>query len=217
MRQIQVRQLCGRLQNAADVPETFEKMGINYHKIDIVNWASQYPYCPNMEFAVAHQGDAILLHYRVEENDTRAVVGNDLGAVWEDSCCESFISVDEGADYYNLETNCIGTVLLCNGEGRDNRTKAPAAILNQIDRWASLGRKPFGQREGRQAWELALAVPVSAFFCHHLQTLSGRTMRANFYKCGDKTPHPHFLSWNRISIPAPNFHRPDFFGELTFL
>ena len=35
-----------------------------------------------------------------------------------------------------------------------------------------------------------------------------------FYKCGDKTAHPHFLSWNPVGTPAPDFHRPDFFGEL---
>jgi hypothetical protein len=28
--------------------------------------------------------------------------------------------------------------------------------------------------------------------------------------------HPHYLSWNRIDIPQPDFHRPDFFGELKF-
>ena len=39
-------------------------------------------------------------------------------------------------------------------------------------------------------------------------------LRATFYKCGDKTAHPHFLSWNPVGTPAPDFHRPDFFGEL---
>jgi hypothetical protein len=42
-------------------------------------------------------------------------------------------------------------------------------------------------------------------------------MRANFYKCGDKTKRAHFLSWNPIDIAKPDFHRPDFFGEITFL
>ena len=42
------------------------------------------------------------------------------------------------------------------------------------------------------------------------------SVRANFYKCADKSAHPHFLAWNRVDTPAPDFHRPDFFGELTF-
>ena len=40
------------------------------------------------------------------------------------------------------------------------------------------------------------------------------SIRANFYKCGDKTAHPHYLSWSPIDTPKPDFHRPDFFGEL---
>ncbi|MBF1073685.1 MAG: hypothetical protein HXL32_03115, partial [Prevotellaceae bacterium] len=101
--------------------------------------------------------------------------------------------------------------------GRNNRIGAPANILNQISRWSSSGHKPFGQLNQPQKWELALIIPVSAFFCHHIQSLSGRTVRANFYKCGDKTLNPHFLSWNAINSPSPDFHRPDCFGELTFL
>ena len=40
------------------------------------------------------------------------------------------------------------------------------------------------------------------------------SIRANFYKCGDKTAHPHYLSWSPIDTPKPDFHRPEFFGEL---
>lgn len=217
MRQIEVSSIQNKLLSAADIPAHFEKENITYHKINIANWADKYPYCPNVEFAIAHQNDAILLHYRVEENCPRATVANDLGNVWEDSCCEFFFSLNTDTDYYNLESNCISTVLLCNGKGRNNRTQAPTNILNQINRWASLGRTPFGQCEGQQTWQLALIIPVSAFFHHHIETLSGRILRANFYKCGDKTPQPHFLSWNEINIPSPDFHRPDFFGQLTFL
>lgn len=158
-----------------------------------------------------------MIHYRVEEDSVRAVSGNDLGPVWEDSCCEFFISPDAEGGYYNLEANCIGTVLLCNGQTREHRTPAPVALLGQIDRWASLGRTPFDTKNGAQAWELSLVVPVSSFFRHRLVDLSGLQMRANFYKCGDKTSRPHFLSWNPIDVASPDFHRPDFFGQITFL
>ena len=36
----------------------------------------------------------------------------------------------------------------------------------------------------------------------------------NFYKCGDATEMPHYLSWNPIQTERPDFHRPEFFGEL---
>jgi hypothetical protein len=37
----------------------------------------------------------------------------------------------------------------------------------------------------------------------------------NLYKCGDKCDTPHFLSWSPIGLPQPDFHCPDFFGEIV--
>lgn len=95
--------------------------------------------------------------------------------------------------------------------------QAPLSALKKIDRWASLGRKVIGLDEKAHQWELSLVIPVSAFFRHEIDNLSGLIIHGNFYKCGDKTAHPHFLSWNPIDIPSPDFHRPDFFGEIKFL
>jgi hypothetical protein len=41
-------------------------------------------------------------------------------------------------------------------------------------------------------------------------------IRGNFYKCADDTEMPHFVSWSPIHLPTPNFHCPDFFGEIYF-
>ena len=38
--------------------------------------------------------------------------------------------------------------------------------------------------------------------------------KANFYKCGDETLHPHFGCWNPVVAEEPNFHLPEFFGTL---
>ena len=40
--------------------------------------------------------------------------------------------------------------------------------------------------------------------------------RANVYKCGDLLPVPHFISWNPITTESPDFHRPEFFGQMRF-
>ena len=42
-----------------------------------------------------------------------------------------------------------------------------------------------------------------------------REFYANLYKCGDKTAHPHFLSWAPIQEVEPAFHRPQFFGTFV--
>jgi len=46
--------------------------------------------------------------------------------------------------------------------------------------------------------------------------LTGRRVKANFYKCGDNMKTPHYLSWNPIGTERPNFHTPDYFGTIVF-
>ncbi|MDE5921249.1 MAG: hypothetical protein K2G82_06535, partial [Paramuribaculum sp.] len=31
------------------------------------------------------------------------------------------------------------------------------------------------------------------------------------------TSEPHYLSWAPITTPQPDFHRPEFFGNITLL
>ena len=86
MKRIEAVRLDCRQVKAADIPALFWKNGVAYHRIDTVDWPSDYPYCPDVKFAIAHKGDCLLLHYKVEEDCVRAVSGTDLGPVWEDSC-----------------------------------------------------------------------------------------------------------------------------------
>ena len=61
-------------------------------------------------------------------------------------------------------------------------------------------------------WRVTVVIPFSLIGVDP-ENLPER-LRANFYKCGDETAHPHFLSWSPIGTPSPDFHRPEFFGEL---
>ena len=202
---------------AQEISTLFQENGTEYNTVENVNWPAEYPYRPTMEFAIAHTDDAFLIHYRVEEQSIRAVAQKDNDSVWEDSCAEFFISPAADGLYYNIECNCAGTLLLGVGEGRNNRQLAAPAITGQIDRWASLGRTPFDTRQQSTNWELALRIPYSVFFRHHITTLDGCQVRGNIYKCGDKLPVPHFISWSPISTPTPDFHCPKFFGEMDII
>jgi hypothetical protein len=42
----------------------------------------------------------------------------------------------------------------------------------------------------------------------------GNLWRANFYKCGDDTSHPHWAAWSPVD--ELNFHLPRCFGRLGF-
>ena len=197
----------------SSLPKLLDEEKIGFQPVSKVNW-NEYPYCPKVEFRVAHTEDAILLHFKVTEASVRARYGEDNGSVWTDSCVE-FFSIPAGDGiYYNIECNCIGTVLVGAGPQRNNREHAPADITAQVQRWSSLGRIPFEERVEEVTWEVALVIPYTVFFKHQITSLDGKEIKANFYKCGDELQTPHFLSWNPIEIEQPDFHRPDFFGML---
>ena len=118
--------------------------------------------------------------------------------------------------YYNIECNCIGTILIGAGPARNGREHAPKEITGLVQRWSSLGNEPFEERVEDTSWEVALIIPYKVFFKHQIESLDGKEVKANFYKCGDELQTPHFLSWNPIKIEKPDFHRPDFFGSLEF-
>ena len=216
MKQLIVKRLPQGHYEAEGLPSLLDEQGVAFEKIDCVDWADDYPYAPKVEFRIAHTDDSILLHYRVEEGSVASLAGHDNGRVWEDSCCEFFSVPAADGLYYNMECNCTGTLLIGAGAGREGRTLAPESVLQSVSRWSSLGSQPFEERVGKVEWELALVIPVSAYCRSKVGSLSGQVFKANFYKCGDKLERPHFLSWNPIDIARPDFHRPDFFGELHF-
>ena len=202
---------------AQEIPAILRENKILYNRVENTNWPKEFPYCPKMQFGITHTGEEFLIHYCVEEQSVRAVAQKDNDNVWEDSCAEFFISPAADGLYYNIECNCAGTLLLGVGEGRNNRQLAVPEITRQIDRWASLGRTPFDTRNQPTHWELALRIPYTVFFRHNITSLDGLTLNGNFYKCGDKLPVPHFISWNPIGTPTPDFHCPQFFGKLEII
>lgn len=203
------------VRSAADIASAFREAKVETQLMDTANWQENYPYKPKVEFSVAHDDEDILILYRVQEETVRAVAPHDGGRVWEDSCCEFFFAPDDKG-YYNIECNCAGTLLVAYGPGREGREQAPRETMALIDRCASLGRQAFESRPADGEWTLALRIPLAVFFHHPDLKLEGLQATGNFYKCGDLLPKPHFLSWNKVGVEKPDFHRPDFFGSIQF-
>lgn len=197
--------------NAGSVPNILDKFGVDWNDIGCQNWSDDYPYKPKVIFRIAHTGNQIFLQYDIEEQYIRALVVQDNDCVWEDSCCEFFIAPENDGWYYNLECNCIGTLLLGVGKGKDNRELAPKEHLEKVMRWTSLKRHSIPLKKGVFHWQIALIIPFQAFFKHNLNSMSGRTVLCNFYKCGDKLSKPHFLSWRPVKSPIPDFHKTNSF------
>lgn len=179
-----------------------------------VCWPDRFPYHPDTSFAIARSRTHIAVLYHVRCLDLRAMALEDNGPVWEDSCCEFFASDPNDGTYYNFEMNCIGTLLGAKRRNREDCTHYPPERLADVTRYSTLARKQRDLSGKIFGWSVGMAVPLEMIGIDpsHLPS----SIRANFYKCADMTAHPHFLAWNRVVSPTPDFHRPDFFGELLF-
>lgn len=167
---------------------------------------------PVVSFTAGHTNDSVLLKYYVAEEFLAAAHGATNAPVYNDSCVEFFISFDESG-YYNFEFNCLGTCLAAFGRGREGRTLLPVQRIAAIRSHSVIDRNGLGQGIN---WTITLVLPLSVFTFHCLSSLSGLECRANFFKCGDGLPQPHFVAWANIEAPVPDFHLPRYFGFLAF-
>ncbi|MCE5225496.1 MAG: hypothetical protein LLG05_06500 [Porphyromonadaceae bacterium] len=181
--------------------------------IDTVNW-NEYPYKPIVAFDIARGDKDLYIRYFVKGNSLRAVHTADDTPVHQDSCVEFFMQVPGEKSYINFEFNCIGTCDAARRLSRNEKTSLTDEEYARIRRHSSLKHQSFDEIQGVHSWELVVAIPF---------TLMGldpnylpEKIKANFYKCADNTAYPHFVSWNPIDLPNPDFHCPAFFGELYF-
>jgi len=180
--------------------------------IDNLLW-SITGYKPDVAFAMAYTDDSILLKYYVTEEHVKASYNEINDPVFKDTCVEFFVAFDGGDKYYNLEFNCIGTPLIAYGSGKNDRVYLDRPVIELIDTHHYIADSDI---EDMYYWELTLQIPFTVFTHHHITSLQNQECCANFFKCGDDLPEPHFLSWNNIEHTDPNFHLPQFFEKIIF-
>lgn len=182
---------------------------LHWHFIDECNWPEEFPYTPRCEFQIAHTATQIVLHYKVKEEYVRALAIRHNEDIWKDSCVEFFISLDEKKTYYNFEFNAVGAGIIGYGTAeKSNRARLNSEIIDQVDVFSAIQ----GKIENKE-WGIILVIPIEIM---ELNEISGKRMHANFYKCGDDLPQAHYISWNSIKNETPNFHLPEYFGEIEF-
>lgn len=134
-----------------------------------------------------------------------------LDPVCTDSCLEFFFSPREGLPhYFNFEFNPLGALCLGYGPGRSHSVRQYIPKYREI-----FSVKNFGAGGG---WGVEYSIPLDfiRIYAPEFSLEAGKKIRGNFYKCGDETEIPHYLAWNKVDTPAPDFHRPEFFGEILF-
>lgn len=202
-----------------EIDSMFNAQDIPFHPIATENW-SGYSYHPDVQFRIAYSPDEIYIQYKVKEMCVKADFDFDSGSSpYKDSCLEFFCIPADDNVYYNLELNCIAKGTFAGGAKRTERTRFNDTVLSQIRRHSTLGSKAFGTKISEKEpfeYTVTVALPVKLFSLSEFKPLKGRTIRGNFYKCGDDMPQPHYLSWNPIGTPRPNFHTPEYFGLIKF-
>lgn len=181
--------------------------------IESVNWVEQYPYKPLTCVRIGRAEDAFFIKYTVKGSMLKAVYLQDQSPVHEDSCVEFFCMPEGAKKYTNFEFNCIGT---CSASSRKSRNDDIVPFsddeMKSIERFSTIGKKPFKEIEGMFEWELTVKIPMKLMGLD-VDDLPQK-IRANFYKCADDTESIHFVSWSPIGTKQPDFHQPEYFGEL---
>lgn len=207
-----------RLERAGRSLEAFSKLlreqGAPIY-IDRLNWQEDYPYRPLVVAYLAYDAEALYLHYVVDGEDLRTLSPGDGNYVHEDSCVEFFMQPAVGEAYINFEFNAAGVCYAAHHASPKEATLLTTDEFASIERWATYQGKHGLEETGKHSWELTASIPWTTMG-YEADTLP-KHLRANLYKCGDKTAHPHFVSWAPIAEPQPAFHRPQFFGELILL
>lgn len=188
--------------------------------VDKINWPA-YPYQPLVQVWSGYSSNYLFLLFEVKGDFFRAKARIDQEAVWEDSCVEFFIStdtnlskeyrLDEHSIYRNFEFNVLGVCLSAFGS-KLQRESLPADEMKQILRFPVFKGSDLPEEGTEFNWELGVAVPLNI-----LGLQPGCTFKANLYKCGDLSLRPHFLSWNSINSASPDFHLPQFFGDMELV
>lgn len=175
--------------------------------MDNYNWLGEAPIHAQAQICCTE--DALHILLSTQEEHIRAEETGQLGAPCHDSCLEFFFCPVSGDDrYFNIECSPTGCIFLGFGSDRHNLVRllpVEMSIHPEVKRF-----------EG--GWSVSYSVPYSFIrqFFPAFDPAGGSAMRGNFYKCGDETVQPHYISWSPMNPQIVDFHRPEHFGALIF-
>jgi len=178
---------------------------------------------PRVEAKSLYDEHSIRVFFKVFDRYVRSIHTGYKAEVWKDSCVEWFVQPKSDKGYFNFEVNCGGSLYASYVEDPRRIDKKLRKSTNlsfetclTIERYHSMPAIVEPEITGPVEWFIELNIPLKTFepFIGPLGPLSGQAWRANFYKCGDETSHPHWAAWSPVS--ELNFHRPQEFGIIRF-
>jgi hypothetical protein len=178
-------------------------------------------FTPKVEARMAYDRDNAYVIFRVQDRYVRSVVQEYNGNVSGDSCVEFFFAPDPAKPlcYFNLEINAGGTPLIFYiTKPMSGLTKLLPEEISQIEIAHSMPRIVYPEIEEPVTWTIECRIPFSVLekYAAVTRPAAGVLWKANFYKTGSRTSSPNYLTWSPVDFERPNFHLPQFFGDIQF-
>ncbi|MBS5063186.1 MAG: carbohydrate-binding family 9-like protein [Hungatella hathewayi] len=182
-------------------------------RIEEFGWRKN-DYMPETVFRLCWNHSGLAVEAVSHETRLRMEADTDGRDVWHDSCMEFFFGPAEPERrYINLEVNPKGTIVMGFGSGKVGRVRLEEKYKPYLGLSTEI-------REAEGLWLARYLISfkfLSEVFGGPPEEARFRKFYANFYKCGEMTEFPHYGMWSKIDSPAPDFHRPEFFGELRLV
>ncbi|QDU72305.1 carbohydrate-binding family 9-like protein [Mucisphaera calidilacus] len=176
---------------------------------------------PVVSARTLYDDEHLYIRFDVEDRYVIAVNTASNSPVYRDSCVEFFFQVREN-HYINIEMNAIGAMLVGQGQEDSGRKhEIDPELIARIRRWTSLEGPIEEEIEEPVVWHGAIALPFALVEelegpLGERRPAEGVSWRCNFYKCADRSSHPHWGMWSPIGEKL-SFHQPKYFGHLKFV
>ncbi len=189
---------------------------INPLEIDSFLWEDN-GYKPRVIVKVMYSDKYLYVYFKAFEKKIRIQCTKFGGDVWKDSCVEFFINPfpQKSKKYINIEVNAIGKMLIAMGEDRNNRKTFSEKETKEFEIKSSVTKAIDGYH-GNDYWTIHYKIPLAFFEKYYNEKFRSGKVAGNFYKCGDETEYAHYGVWNNIESETPDFHVPQFFGDIIF-
>jgi len=176
------------------------------------HWEGTRPYRPESYAALCGVRDAGLMArlWSFEEPENLRCEGTERDdPIWQDSCLELFFQPVPGREeYINIEMNPKGVYLSQFGPRRKDRV-----FIKELTDFAPEVLPFMPETSG---WGVEVTLPealIAALYGTEYRIGPG-SFRGNCYKCGDKTPRPHYGALFPVGNPLLGFHNPGKFGDI---
>lgn len=177
-------------------------------EINICSWEG-FPQKPETIAFLTLTETGFRATFRVKESDPKRVNTEHFSFVHLDSCVEWFVNFSPEIcnSYFNFEVNAAGAMNVAFRRDRYDFDDLTADDVNSFNITTEIHE---------DYWEATYEIPFS-FISKYIpgyEPKNGDVIKTNLYKCGDETAEPHLLSHFKVGCPNPDFHRPEYFGEM---